>query len=68
MASSVLWSILIATPLALGYTNPRSISIPEDYDVLQYVDPLIGSSNGGINLPVGLNNKHCDWHLIPCII
>lgn len=68
MASSVLWSIFVAAPLTLGYTNPRSISIPEDYDVLQYVDPLIGSSNGGIILPIGLNNKQCDWHLILCMI
>ncbi|GMF72728.1 unnamed protein product [Aspergillus oryzae] len=65
MASSVLWSILIATPLALGYTNPRSISIPEDYDVLQYVDPLIGSSNGGnvfagASLPYGMAKAVAD--------
>lgn len=30
-------------PLALAVTNSTSL----DYDVLQYVDPLIGSANGG---------------------
>lgn len=24
---------------------------PEDYDVLQYIDPLIGSANGGMENP-----------------
>ncbi|KAE8376297.1 glycosyl hydrolase family 92-domain-containing protein [Aspergillus bertholletiae] len=65
MASSVLWSILIVSPFALGYASPRSISIPEDYDVLQYVDPLIGSSNGGnvfagASLPYGIAKAVAD--------
>lgn len=24
-------------------------AVPDDYDVLQYIDPLIGSANGGMN-------------------
>jgi hypothetical protein len=47
MASPILWSFFVACSLVLGYSNPRAVPIPEDYDVLQYVDPLIGSANGG---------------------
>lgn len=64
MASSVLWSFLIATPV-LGYANPRAPAIPEEYDVLQYVDPLIGSANGGnvfagATLPYGMAKAVAD--------
>ncbi|KAE8355580.1 glycosyl hydrolase family 92-domain-containing protein [Aspergillus coremiiformis] len=65
MASSVFWSFCTAIPLVLGYTDPRAPLIPEDYDVLQYVDPLIGSANGGnvfagASLPYGMAKAVAD--------
>ncbi|KAE8144342.1 glycosyl hydrolase family 92-domain-containing protein [Aspergillus avenaceus] len=48
--------------LVLGDTTP---STPNDYDVMQYVDPLIGSSNGGnvfagASLPYGMAKAVAD--------
>ncbi|KAB8074024.1 glycosyl hydrolase family 92-domain-containing protein [Aspergillus leporis] len=65
MASPILWSFFVACSLVLGYSNPRAVPIPEDYDVLQYVDPLIGSANGGnvfagASLPYGMAKAVAD--------
>ncbi|GFF72316.1 hypothetical protein IFM60648_03650 [Aspergillus lentulus] len=53
--------LLSSIPLALAVTNSTSL----DYDVLQYVDPLIGSANGGnvfagASLPYGMAKAVAD--------
>ncbi|KAF9890259.1 hypothetical protein FE257_006172 [Aspergillus nanangensis] len=47
MLSRLSFGLLSAIPLARCIAHAPLPSLPEDYDVLQYVDPLIGSANGG---------------------
>ncbi|RAL10469.1 glycoside hydrolase family 92 protein [Aspergillus homomorphus CBS 101889] len=46
MASLGHLSFLLAVPLVLGSSDPLPAAT-NDYDVLQYINPLIGSANGG---------------------
>ncbi|RAK78257.1 glycoside hydrolase family 92 protein, partial [Aspergillus fijiensis CBS 313.89] len=39
-------SLLLILPVVLGSSDPASAAV-DDYDVLQYINPLIGSANGG---------------------
>jgi len=50
MPCCLLLSLVLASSRALVSALP---ALPEDYDVLQYIDPLIGSANGGMeNAPI----------------
>ncbi|KAL4893997.1 glycosyl hydrolase family 92-domain-containing protein [Aspergillus ambiguus] len=57
--------VLFAIRLAQALTHDSLPSLPDDYDVMQYVDPLIGSSNGGnvfagASLPYGMAKAVAD--------
>lgn len=41
-------SLLLILPVVLGSSDPASAAV-DDYDVLQYINPLIGSANGGMS-------------------
>lgn len=41
----VLVSLFLASSCAL--VNAELPDLPDNYDVLQYIDPLIGTANGG---------------------
>jgi hypothetical protein len=43
-SQSLLSLVLIISRILVNAADPSPV---EDYDVLQYVDPLIGSANGG---------------------
>lgn len=44
----VLVSLFLASSCAL--VNAELPDLPDNYDVLQYIDPLIGTANGGKGL------------------
>lgn len=44
--SSLLSLFLASSCVLVDAALPRPV---EEYDVLQYIDPLIGSANGGMN-------------------
>jgi hypothetical protein len=46
MSRHLLLSLVLASSRVL--VDAALPALPEDYDVLQYVDPLIGSANGGM--------------------
>lgn len=46
MSRHLLLSLVFASSRVL--VDAALPALPEDYDVLQYVDPLIGSANGGM--------------------
>ncbi|KAH8425939.1 uncharacterized protein LDX57_003678 [Aspergillus melleus] len=48
MALYRAFALLAATPFVLGSSDDPLPPVPDNHDVLQYVDPLIGSANGGI--------------------
>ncbi|OQD74732.1 hypothetical protein PENDEC_c009G02777 [Penicillium decumbens] len=62
MPRCLLLSLVLASSRALVSALP---ALPEDYDVLQYIDPLIGSANGGnvfagASLPYGMAKAVAD--------
>lgn len=44
-SARVLLSLFLASSCAT--VNAALPAVPDDYDVLQYIDPLIGTANGG---------------------
>jgi hypothetical protein len=46
MSRHLLLSLVLASSRVL--VDAALPALPEDYDVLQYIDPLIGSANGGM--------------------
>lgn len=44
-------ALLISSAIAQNSTNSTTSAIDANYDVLTYVNQLIGSSNGGIQTP-----------------
>ncbi|KAA8652041.1 hypothetical protein EYZ11_004168 [Aspergillus tanneri] len=62
MAYRLSFALLASIPLVLSNPFPPAL---DDYDVLQYVDPLIGSANGGnvfagASLPYGMAKAVAD--------
>ncbi|OOQ90455.1 putative alpha-1,2-mannosidase family protein [Penicillium brasilianum] len=62
LSQHVILSLFLASSRALAGTAVSSV---EDYDVLQYIDPLIGSANGGnvfpgASLPYGMAKAGAD--------
>jgi hypothetical protein len=45
MPRHLLLSLVLAS--GRGLVDAALPAVPDDYDVLQYIDPLIGSANGG---------------------
>ncbi|KAJ5140150.1 secreted glycosidase, partial [Penicillium atrosanguineum] len=63
MPRYLLLSLVIASGRVLA--NAALPAVPDDYDVLQYIDPLIGSANGGnvfsgASLPYGMAKAVAD--------
>jgi hypothetical protein len=58
MLSRLILSLVLASSRVLIDAAPNAV---EDYDVLQYINPLIGSANGGKhnNFPI----IHIDFHI-----
>ncbi|KAL5356970.1 glycosyl hydrolase family 92-domain-containing protein [Aspergillus floccosus] len=65
MVSRPSFAFISAIRIAQALTNAQLPPLPDDYDVLQYVDPLIGSANGGnvfagASLPYGMAKAVAD--------
>ncbi|KAI9038740.1 glycoside hydrolase family 92 protein [Aspergillus affinis] len=65
MALRRAFALLAVTPCVLGSSDDSLPPAPDNHDVLQYVDPLIGSANGGnvfagASLPYGMAKAVAD--------
>lgn len=56
MPRHLLLSLVIASGCVL--VDAALLAVPDDYDVLQYIDPLIGSANGGMENAAPIRAHH----------
>jgi hypothetical protein len=54
--------LILSLPLISSRVRANAVSVntPEDYDVLQYINPLIGSANGGKHHNFPITHIECD--------